>query len=234
MTTTSRYGPLRRALINRDAQLLIETVRERCDVDVFDPNSCWMWRGSTVGAGYGFVGRGQTRAFVHRLVAFAADDFPGDLKTFPAVHHICGVRSCTNPGHLVKATALMNAIEARARGALLGRIKDLQNALRDANPNHPLLHDGWATSSTPLPPHLNTGVSYETPGERVKRHRRRQEWEQRLRSRQQQRFAQVLAYQKLVRSGVPSKVALERVGMTRSTASDWAIRMREWMADGEL
>lgn len=230
----TRYGPIRRSLLTHDFALLYETVRERCDIDPEDPDSCWRVRTSLVGAGYAYIGRAGTRQFLHRVMAFAADGFPGELRAYPSVHHLCGVRRCVRPEHLSKATDLLNTIESRARTALLDRIRALQEALREVQPDHSLLLDGWGTSSNSLPGRLNTAASHETPAERVKRRRRRQDWDDRLKSIERRRFKQVLDYQRLRASGLSSTEALGRVDLTRSTASDWSIRLAAWMASEEL
>lgn len=54
-------------------------------------------------------------------------------------HHICAIRPCCNPEHLQPATQINNTLEMRERHAFRHRIADLEGALRDLSPEHPLL-----------------------------------------------------------------------------------------------
>lgn len=65
----------------------------------------------------------------HRVVFMLTGNtlLPGE-----PVHHKCGTIDCVNPAHLQKATAIENNLEMQQRNAMLRRIDELEEALRQA------------------------------------------------------------------------------------------------------
>lgn len=73
-----------------------------------EPNSgCWLWLGQVSNRGYGIF-RTSKRSkwnFAHRVAYMAAH---GSVAPGLDVAHVCHVRSCVNPQHLVAATRSEN------------------------------------------------------------------------------------------------------------------------------
>lgn len=120
------------------------------------PDGCWIpteehtnINRSAVPTGYVSIWLGDRAVPLHRLALETSQGFPlGSVQC----HHICAVRPCCNPEHLQPATNLENTLEMRERHAYQHRIADLEDALRELDPSHPLL---WTkrqqgTSSTQL------------------------------------------------------------------------------------
>lgn len=54
-------------------------------------------------------------------------------------HHVCANTMCVNPEHLQAATHVENIAEMKARRSYEARIAELEAALMDIDPEHPLL-----------------------------------------------------------------------------------------------
>jgi len=84
-------------------------------VDVSD--GCWMWRGSTMGSGYGgfHVGGKKNRRMIgaHRVSYLI---HKGEISDGMAVMHACDVRLCVNPSHLSLGTKSDNMSDAAQKG----------------------------------------------------------------------------------------------------------------------
>ncbi|MCK1802969.1 MULTISPECIES: HNH endonuclease [unclassified Brevibacterium] len=100
-------------------------------------SGCWEWQGVVDSRGYGRIGFNRAGQFLpHRLALEAKLGKPlGEL----VAHHVCANPRCTNPDHLEPVTQAQNLGEMMARSNFLARIKELEDALRELNPNHPLL-----------------------------------------------------------------------------------------------
>jgi hypothetical protein len=63
-------------------------------------DSCWIWTGYTHWNGYGIIGssRDEKRFYVHR---FSYELVYGQIPEGGVVHHICRVKTCVNPSHLL-------------------------------------------------------------------------------------------------------------------------------------
>jgi len=222
---TARYGPIRRAVIDKNASLLTATIRARCLIDADDDDACWIWSGARVPSGYGFVGRGSSRHFTHRLHYWSSQSFVGELHNLDSIHHLCGQRACVRIEHLAPVSAFMNTIEAGARGVLLSRIKSLQGALRSADPTHQLLRDGWAVSTSTLKAKFNTPATNLSDTERLRLAAKRENRRAMMQANQEFRFGQVLAVRAIKESGVSTVAALKAVGISRSGYCDWGIKL---------
>lgn len=202
------------------AELRKRTVRD---------GECLRWTGNKRPLGYAMVGRDRTNTLVRRLVPWAEAGFPDDMRSFPQVHHICAVRDCIEPTHLVPATALTNLLEASARKAALRRVELLTEALREADPDNPLLE---------LPPLSQTdiaafrrGATYESPRTRLKRKIAVDELARKRRENTNTRFQEVIEVRQLIARGVRWREALETVGINRRVYQEWERKFDEWMED---
>lgn len=74
-----------------------------------DPGAagCWMWTGSTRGAGYGHVSLWGRPWFAHRAVYFI---LVGDVPEGLQLDHLCRNRRCVNPAHLEPVTSRENIL----------------------------------------------------------------------------------------------------------------------------
>ena len=82
-----------------------------------DPDSCWLWPGSTTHNGYGTVGASPPYVakprplLVHRVVyEGAVGPIPQDME----IDHLCRVRLCCNPKHLEVVPKLTNVRRGKA------------------------------------------------------------------------------------------------------------------------
>jgi len=105
------------------------------------PEGCWQWTGTIDTNGYiqAYYPRqnGSRTIRLHRLIARVFLDG----KDADVVHHKCANRSCVNPDHLQVTTQNDNLAEMLARNSYLKQIDDLRAALREYEPDHPLLTD---------------------------------------------------------------------------------------------
>jgi len=96
MSTGSRLKPaIERILLKTDLA---------CD--------CWLYQGPTNGRGYGVIGQtipDRRSVYVHRVMYVAAW---GPLPEGCEVAHICDVRNCVRPTHLVPMTHEGNVLDA--------------------------------------------------------------------------------------------------------------------------
>ncbi|WP_432279208.1 HNH endonuclease [Nocardia brasiliensis] len=82
------------------------------------------------------AGKTNVILYIHRLVLEAKLEKP--LGTMRA-HHICGNSACVNPNHLQPVTERENVAEMLQRQTYLSRIRELEAALVEIEPEHPLL-----------------------------------------------------------------------------------------------
>jgi len=66
-------------------------------VDRHGPKGCWIWKGPTV-SGYGIVRMPGFNMLAHRYIYSFVKGL-GDSTD--SLHHICGIKLCVNPEHLV-------------------------------------------------------------------------------------------------------------------------------------
>lgn len=65
------------------------------------PMDCWIWQRSLDSGGYGLQWTDGTHKKAHRAVY---EELVSPVPLGLVLHHICGVRSCVNPGHLEPLT----------------------------------------------------------------------------------------------------------------------------------
>lgn len=74
-------------------------------VDKDAPGGCWIFTGPTCRKGYGRIsvepGKGERGVAVHRL---SYERMVGPIPEGHVVHHVCRVKRCVNPDHLVALT----------------------------------------------------------------------------------------------------------------------------------
>lgn len=130
--TLAQRSPLRVALENRDHAAVIETIRADTTIN---SNGCWIWPKKMKG-GYPFASIAGSSVAVHRIVLEAKHGKPLGSQ---AAHHICSVRACVNPEHLQPVTHQENTAEMLQRRSYLARIAELEQAVAQLAPDHPIL-----------------------------------------------------------------------------------------------
>jgi len=79
-----------------------------------DPDACWVWLASTVGAGYGhFSLAGGRKILAHR---FAWEQSKGAIPDGLKVLHRCDNPPCCNPNHLFLGTQADNVHDMMQKG----------------------------------------------------------------------------------------------------------------------
>lgn len=136
----ANWSRLRQALFDSDYAEVIEALRERTNIDA---EGCWVWQGPYEQTGYPRVGfskpvreGGPKIYLVHRLMLEAKLGRP--IKNMHS-HHTCANHGCVNPDHLELTTAAQNVGEMMGRKSYEARIRELEKALAQHDPNHPLL-----------------------------------------------------------------------------------------------
>lgn len=124
--------PLRVAYEAQDWPTVLSEMRQWVSVNL---DGCWIWQ-RRIKDGYPVVIIGDRHLQAHRVTLEASLD--GPLGSQPA-HHICAETRCVNPDHLVPVTHAQNVAEMLARNAYRKRIAELEAALVDVAPTHPLL-----------------------------------------------------------------------------------------------
>lgn len=84
--------------------------------------------------GYGAVRFESTQYAVHRLVYEAKH---GRLPPGSVVHHVCGRKACINVDHLRAVTPAENTAESLDRRALLLRIEELEQRIKEIEEEAP-------------------------------------------------------------------------------------------------
>ena len=80
---------------------------------VIQPDGCWTWTGSRNANGYGRIRVGGADIhYAHRVswVARNGRDIPSGMT----IDHVCEIKSCVNPDHLIVATQSDNCARREA------------------------------------------------------------------------------------------------------------------------
>ena len=103
-----------------------------------DANGCRLWNGALDSRGYPIMGhRDFNTRLVHRMAYMLATG--ETLEKHQPIHHKCGNTRCVEPSHLQLVETWENSAEMLERNFYLKRIAELEAALADASPDHPLL-----------------------------------------------------------------------------------------------
>lgn len=130
----SRLMQFRIAFEVKDYETFFKELQFRVDID---SNGCWVWSGRVKSGGYPYLRWGNKTHQVHRLVLEAKHGKPLGSQH---AHHVCANSSCVNPDHLQPVTHRENIAEMLQRQSYLSRIDELEEALANINPKHPLLN----------------------------------------------------------------------------------------------
>lgn len=231
MNVTTRLGPLERAIQTRDSESVISTIRRRCTIVSSPAGICWIWQGAKRTDGYPYTGRARTNRLTHRVVAWANNGCVGAIADYPHVHHLCGITTCVNPEHLVPTTDLINNIERSTRNALLHRIEQLTEALREIEPRHALLAGVWGPTGAGPNLKIKLGATYQSPRLQLRRMSSRAAYDNSRSENQARRFKQVIEVDSLVARGHTKAAALAEIGIDRTAYYEWRSRMREVFGD---
>lgn len=218
------WSPLRKAMMERDYGALMQAVEDR---SVPDLSGCLIWKGARSEPGYPRVFRAPI-VYVHRLVSWAAEGFPGELADLPAVHHRCGRRACVRPAHLASVGTLANSLEAFARQQMTKRMKELEDVIRGFDPEHPVLAISALFSAPPL-----DDIPVPTPFEVASLTARvRQQNRSAVRARDREvfaarRFEQVLEARRLLARGASRAQAARAVGLDLSNLAYWEQKLEQ-------
>lgn len=128
----------------RDQKSALTLAAEAGDFDTFtkillkkvlvDENGCWVWPKVYKSRPYPAVMVAGEQ--LHRAVVQVKH---GKKLGSQAVHHVCANASCVNPDHLQPVTHAENTAEMLARHSYLKRIAELEQALAELDPDHPIL-----------------------------------------------------------------------------------------------
>lgn len=121
----------RQSFESGDFATFLSELRRR---SVVEDDGCWYW--PKLRNGYPVVDWSGKRHQVHRLALQAKHGKP--LGTQSA-HHKCANTACVNPDHLQPVTHRDNVAEMLQRQSYLNRILELEQALNEVDPHHPVL-----------------------------------------------------------------------------------------------
>lgn len=120
--------PVRIAFSAGDLDVIRQVLQER---SLVTESGCWKWP-RVDKTGYPCLGNLR----LHRAVLEIKHRAPLGVQQ---AHHVCAVRSCVNPDHLQPVTHRQNTAEMQQRATYLARIRELEQALASAAPDHPAL-----------------------------------------------------------------------------------------------
>jgi len=141
MQRSRSKGLLRQAVESGDYQSMVIELQDR--VTVTKPLGCWVWNGKRRntkkdgGSGYPVATFGKRTVQVHRVVLEVKHGKPLGSQH---AHHTCNNTICVNPDHLQPISHRENMAEMLTRKTLTNRIRDLEEAMREVAPDHPILN----------------------------------------------------------------------------------------------
>lgn len=136
-------SPLRAAYEDQDWPGVIAAIKTR---SLITTDGCWEWlgqakQGKKSGGRYASISWGKTDVKSYQVYRLALEAKHGKPLGKQSAHHMCANTICVNPEHLQPVTHAQNAAEMLARRYYESRIADLELALQEARPEHPLLHE---------------------------------------------------------------------------------------------
>lgn len=126
-------SPLRKGHEDNNKELFFDALKADCDVD--ETTGCWSWARQEAN-GYARTRFGKKEIALHRASLEMKHGKPLGVL---AAHHTCANTLCVNPEHLQPATAAENNLEMNARKSFIARIAELENALKEIDPDHEIL-----------------------------------------------------------------------------------------------
>lgn len=89
----------------------------------FDKNGCWLWKKSVNSGGYGYTSFHHKTVYIHRFMyAWLVRPIPaGQGKNIQVLDHLCNVRNCCNPAHLILTLPRKNVMRSDAPPAINAR-----------------------------------------------------------------------------------------------------------------
>lgn len=109
--------------------MILDNLPERIRTKIaVDSNGCWIWQAAMMKNGYGLIQCHPKLKKAHRVVY---EILIGPIPK-PTLNHLCRVRACVNPSHLVPATHRENIMASGSQALAKA------NAERDICLNHGL------------------------------------------------------------------------------------------------
>ena len=88
-------------------------------------DECWFWKGATNKGGYGIYPNSSNEFLTHRIsFRLLICDIP---KSKPELDHLCYVRQCCNPSHMLPTTRIGNLRTRRQKRNYFGKNYDLSS-----------------------------------------------------------------------------------------------------------
>lgn len=100
------------------------TTEESFWLHVTKTETCWLWTGHRMAAGYGLFGGSAKTHLAHRV---AWELLRGEITEGLQLDHLCRVTACVNPDHLEPVTPAVNILRSEAWSAKNARKTHCKN-----------------------------------------------------------------------------------------------------------
>jgi hypothetical protein len=109
---------------------------------VINKGGCWMWQRQDRDGYPAYAMTLKTgKVKMYRMHRVALEAKLGKPLGKQAAHHMCATSMCVNPDHLQPISFRENTAEMMQRNYYVTRIRELEDALALASPDHPLLNE---------------------------------------------------------------------------------------------